>query len=299
MQVSTLIMRELRSLRLKPRARSPGSVRPLHTTVHHSSSDLISVRDEDGARHVILNNPRKRNVLSLPMLKRLDECFASSGTNDALRCVILSSAGPVFSSGHDLKELKIESGTAQQDEIFALCTKVMSAIEKLPVPVIAQVDGLAAAAGCQLVASCDIALASDKATFSLPGASFGLFCSTPGIPVARCVPQKVSAYMLLTGNSISAQEALASGLVSKVVPSDALQKETEQVVQAIKSKSRAVIALGKRFYYRQIRLSIAQAYAEGEKVMVENLLYRDSQEGIAAFAEKRKPVWEHTDLKIS
>ncbi|CAN7990301.1 unnamed protein product [Ixodes hexagonus] len=299
MQACTWTVRGLRALRVIPRANSVGSVKPLHTTATLRNGDLVNVHDEDGARHLTLNNPKKRNVLSLSMMKRLDECFESAQTNDTLRCVILSSTGPVFSSGHDLKELKIESGTSRQDEIFALCTKVMSAIEKLPVPVIAQVDGLAAAAGCQLVASCDIVLASDKATFSLPGASFGLFCSTPGIPVARCVPQKISAYMLLTGNTISAQEALASGLVSKVVSSDALQKETEQVVQAIKSKSRAVMALGKRFYYRQMRLSLAEAYAEGEKVMVDNLRYKDSQEGIAAFAEKRKPVWEHTDRKIS
>ncbi|EEC16875.1 enoyl-CoA hydratase domain-containing protein 3, mitochondrial [Ixodes scapularis] len=298
MQACNWTVRGLRALRVKPRACLGRSAKPLHTSANLRSSDLVSVHDEDGAHHITLNNPKKRNVLSLAMLKRLDECFESAQTNDALRCIVLSSTGPVFSSGHDLKELKIESGTAQQEEIFALCTKVMSAIEKLPVPVIAQVDGLAAAAGCQLVASCDIALASDKATFSLPGASFGLFCSTPGIPVARCVPQKVSAYMLLTGRPISAREALVSGLVSRVVPSDALQEETEQVVEAIKSKSRAVMALGKRFYYRQMRLSIVQAYAEGEKVMVDNLRYRDSQEGIAAFAEKRKPVWEHTDRKI-
>lgn len=269
----------------------------MHTTVPLQSNDLLSVNDKDGVRKVTLNNPKKRNVLSLAMLSRLDAFFESVSRSTDLHCVVISSQGPVFSSGHDLKELKIESGTAEQEEIFRLCTKVMSAMRQVPVPVIAQVDGLAAAAGCQLVASCDIAVASDRSTFSLPGASFGLFCSTPGIPVARCVPQKISAYMLFTGSPITAHEALASGLVSKVVPADRLEDEIDQAVQAIKGKSRAVLALGKQFYYRQLQMGIAEAYAEGEKVMINNLLYKDSQEGIAAFAEKRQPKWEHTAHK--
>ncbi|KAH8038217.1 hypothetical protein HPB51_024990 [Rhipicephalus microplus] len=232
-------------------------------------------------------------------VRELDACFREVDKERSVHCVVLSSSGPVFSSGHDLKELKIESGdSAKIQEIFSLCTSVMMAIRRLSVPVIAQVNGLAAAAGCQLVATCDIVLASDKATFSLPGAAFGLFCSTPGIAVARCVPQKMSAYMLFTGNAISAQEALRNGLVSKVVPEDKLQEETDQVVSAIKAKSKSVLCLGKKFYYRQIQMGIEDAYTEGERVMLHNLEYCDSQEGINAFAEKRKPCWEHTDRKI-
>lgn len=271
----------------------------LHTTALSRCASLVRVNDVDGVRQVTLNNSKKRNVLSLAVLRELDARFKEVDKESSVRCVVLSSSGPVFSSGHDLKELKIESGdSAKIEEIFSVCTSVMTAIRRLSVPVIAQVNGLAAAAGCQLVATCDIVLATDHASFSLPGAAFGLFCSTPGIAVARCVPQKMSAYMLFTGNTISAQEALRSGLVSKVVPEDKLQEETDQVVSAIKAKSKSVLCLGKKFYYRQIQMGIEDAYTEGERVMLHNLEYCDSQEGIKAFAEKRKPHWEHTDRKI-
>lgn len=271
----------------------------LHTTASSRCANLVSVNDVDGVRKITLNNPKKRNVLSLAVLRELDACFGEIDNESSVRCVVISSSGPVFSSGHDLKELKIESGdNAKIQEIFSVCTSVMTAIRRLSVPVVAQVNGLAAAAGCQLVATCDIVLATDNASFSLPGAAFGLFCSTPGIAVARCVPQKMSAYMLFTGNAISAQEALRSGLVSKVVPEDKLQEETDHVVTAIKAKSKSVLCLGKKFYYRQIQMGIEDAYAEGEQVMLHNLEYSDSQEGIIAFAEKRKPRWEHTNRKI-
>ncbi|XP_077501919.1 enoyl-CoA hydratase domain-containing protein 3, mitochondrial-like [Amblyomma americanum] len=271
----------------------------VHSTALLRSADLVSVHDAGGVRKITLNNPKKRNVLSLAMLRELDAQFKKTDVESSVRCVVLCSSGPVFSSGHDLKELKIDSSdTAKIQEIFSLCTRVMTSIRRLSVPVVAQVNGLAAAAGCQLVATCDIVLATDKSSFSLPGAAFGLFCSTPGIAVARCVPQKTSAYMLMTGNAINAQEALASGLVSKVVPEEKLQEETDRVTSAIVAKSRSVLALGKKFYYRQIQMGIEDAYAEGEQVMLHNLQYCDSQEGINAFAEKRKPHWEHTDRKV-
>lgn len=271
----------------------------MHTTAPLRCDALVSVHDVGGVRNITLNNPKKRNVLSLAMLQELDARFREVDAESAVRCVVLSASGPVFSSGHDLKELKIESGdTAKIEEIFSLCTRVMTAMRRLSVPVVGKVDGLAAAAGCQMLATCDIVLATDRSTFSLPGAAFGLFCSTPGVAVARCVPQKVSAYMLLTGNPISAQEALTSGLVSRVVPEDQLQEETDRVVSAIMAKSKSVVALGKKFFYRQIQLGIEDAYSEGERVMLLNLQYRDSQEGIDAFAEKRKPQWEHSDRKV-
>lgn len=271
----------------------------IHSTALLRSADLVSVHDAGGVRKITLNNPKKRNVLSLAVLRELDAQFKKTDVESSVRCVVLCSSGPVFSSGHDLKELKIDSGdTAKIQEIFSLCTRVMTSIRRLSVPVVAQVNGLAAAAGCQLVATCDIVLATDKSSFSLPGAAFGLFCSTPGIAVARCVSQKTSAYMLMTGNAINAQEALTSGLVSKVVPEENLQEETDRVTSAIVAKSRSVLALGKKFYYRQIQMSIEDAYAEGEQVMLHNLHYCDSQEGISAFAEKRKPHWEHTDRNV-
>uniref|UniRef100_G3MPK4 Enoyl-CoA hydratase domain-containing protein 3, mitochondrial n=1 Tax=Amblyomma maculatum TaxID=34609 RepID=G3MPK4_AMBMU len=271
----------------------------LHSTALLWSADIVSVHDAGGVRTVTLNNPKKRNVLSLDMLRELDVHFKEADAEHSVRCVVLCSSGPVFSSGHDLKELKIDSGgTAKIQEIFSLCTRVMTSIRRLSVPVIAQVNGLAAAAGCQLVATCDIVIATERSSFSLPGAAFGLFCSTPGIAVARCVPQKASAYMLMTGNAINAQEALISGLVSKVVPEEKLQEETDRVTSAIVAKSRSVLALGKKFYYRQIQMGIEDAYTEGEQVMLHNLQYCDSQEGINAFVEKRKPHWGHTDQKI-
>ncbi|XP_064483861.1 enoyl-CoA hydratase domain-containing protein 3, mitochondrial-like [Ornithodoros turicata] len=278
------------------------------TTVHRSNrtlrtssaafSGLLRIQDQGGVRRITFDNPKKRNVLSLQMLQELDACFQVCLSASDLRCVVIAGDGPVFSSGHDLKELHRDTGTEMHRDILQLCSKVMLTVRDIPVPVIAQVDGLAAAAGCQLVASCDIVLATANAKFSLPGASFGLFCHTPGIPVSRCVPTKMSAYMLMTGIPISAQEALYSGLVSKVVPANELQEETEKIVEAIRAKSRSVLALGKRFYYRQVQLPIQEAYTAGEEVMLHNLSYRDTQEGISAFKEKRQPKWEHSDEKI-
>ncbi|KAG1671760.1 Enoyl-CoA hydratase domain-containing protein 3, mitochondrial [Nymphon striatum] len=187
-----------------------------------------------------------------------------------------------------------KEGSEYHQEVFSMCTKVMTSIRKIPVPVIAQVSGVAAAAGCQLIASCDIVIASNISTFSTPGGNVGLFCSTPGIAVSRAVPQKVSALMLFGGEPISADDALKSGLVSKVVSPEALESETNKVVQSILDKSRSVIELGKLFYYKQIEMPIAKAYEEGESIMVENLKFADAQEGIAAFIKKRKPKWSHT-----
>ncbi|XP_023225201.1 enoyl-CoA hydratase domain-containing protein 3, mitochondrial-like [Centruroides sculpturatus] len=174
----------------------------------------------------------------------------------------------------------------------------MTAIRTVPFPVIAQIQGLATAAGCQLAATCDIVIASENSKFSTPGASVGLFCSTPGIAVARAVPRKMSSYMLFTGLAINATDALKCGLVSKVVPDDKLDEETKEVISAILSKSRSVIALGKKFYYEQLEKDIQSAYREGEKVMVENLELKDAQEGLSAFIEKRKPVWINSSEKF-
>lgn len=277
----------------------PKFKRTLHTS-DACSSGLLRIQDQrNGVRRITLDNSKKRNVLSLEMLQQLDASFQSClSAPDDIRCVILAGAGPVFSSGHDLSELRKDTGTEMHRDILRLCTKVMLTIREIPVPVLAQVDGLAAAAGCQLIASCDIVIATVRAKFSLPGASFGLFCHTPGIPVSRCVPAKTTMYMLMTGRAIDAQEAVHSGLVSMVVPVDQLEEETDKVVEAITAKSKAVLALGKQFYYRQIQLPIEQAYTAGEAVMLHNLKYRDTQEGILAFKEKRQPRWQHLDQTI-
>ena len=173
----------------------------------------------------------------------------------------------------------------------------MHGIVHCPVPVIAQIDGVAAAAGCQLVAMCDIAIATQRSVFSVPGSSVGLFCSTPGVPLARAVPRKVSSYMLLTGKPINAQEAYQAGLISKMPVQDKaeLEQELDAICQAIQDKPRGVVALGKKFYYQQLDMDLSSALEHGGKVMVHNLEYKDAQEGIGAFIEKRKPNWCHTD----
>lgn len=263
-----------------------------------SQAELTTVTEERGVRQIILNNPKKRNALSLAMLERLHDNLTSGTEKDSLRCIVLKSSGSVFSSGHDLKELK-QSNEEGRQKIFGKCSDLMVGIRKIPVPVIAQVNGLAAAAGCQLVASCDIVIATSKSQFSTPGASVGLFCSTPGVAVSRAVPQKVASYMLFTGNNISAQEALQSGLVSKVVTEEEIEQETSALVETILKKSRSVLALGKEFFYQQLREDITSAYQKGSEVMVDNLSLDEAHEGISAFFEKRNPVWQHSMKKSS
>ncbi|XP_068200594.1 enoyl-CoA hydratase domain-containing protein 3, mitochondrial [Palaemon carinicauda] len=192
-----------------------------------------------------------------------------------------------------MDEQTTKEGRAYHMEVFDSCSRLMLALQSLKVPVIAKVNGIAAAAGCQLVASCDIVIATDKSSFSTPGGNVGIFCSTPGIPLVRCVPRKVAAHMLLTGLPISADEALRAGLVSKVVPESELDSEVERTVDAILNKSKVVIALGKSFMYRQLELKVEDAYREGSNVMVDNINMIDGQEGINSFIEKRKPNWSH------
>lgn len=245
-----------------------------------------------------MNNPKKRNALSLAMLNDLKHDLLEDIDNKDVRCILLKGSGPVFSAGHDLTELKNNTGKKYHEEIFHRCTEVMTVIRTIPIPVIAQIKGLATAAGCQLAATCDIVIASENAKFSTPGASVGLFCSTPGIALARAVPRKVSSYMLFTGLAINANEALKHGLVSKVVPEDKIEEVTNEIITSIMSKSRSVIALGKKFYYEQLEKDIQTAYSEGEKVMIQNLELKDAQEGISAFMEKRIPNWINSMEKV-
>ncbi|PSN31846.1 Enoyl-CoA hydratase domain-containing protein 3 [Blattella germanica] len=184
-------------------------------------------------------------------------------------------------------------GMDHHNQVFATCSRLMLGIIQSPVPVIAVVQGVAAAAGCQLVATCDIAICTENSTFSTPGANFGIFCSTPGIAVCRAVPRKIAAQMLFTGIPLTASEALQSGLVSKVVPQENLDEEVHRIVDAITSKSRSVLELGKKFLYEQLEMDIRTAYRLGQETMVKNLTLVDCQEGIRGFIEKRKPVWTH------
>ncbi|XP_062583376.1 enoyl-CoA hydratase domain-containing protein 3, mitochondrial-like [Saccostrea cucullata] len=252
--------------------------------------------DEKGIRTIQLNDPKKRNALSLNMLQALHNNL-STGVDD-LRVIILRSQGPVWSAGHDLKELTSKQGREYHRKVFETCSDVMTLIQDLPIPVIAAVSGLATAAGAQLVASCDIAVAAESAKFATPGVSVGLFCSTPAVAVGRAVPRKVAMEMLFTGHPISAQDALLHGLVSRVVPDDQLNTEVRKIAERICETSREVVALGKATFHAQMNLERREAYRLTSAVMVENLSLEDGQEGIKAFIEKRKPSWSHRNKKV-
>nr|XP_039254696.1 enoyl-CoA hydratase domain-containing protein 3, mitochondrial-like [Styela clava] len=259
-----------------------------------TAEPLTIVKEEDGIRRITLNNPRKRNALSLNMLNTLKENISKDVDSEKLRVIVLSANGPVFSAGHDLKELMSFNDRSKHTEVFSLCSEVMELIQNVPVPVLCQVEGLATAAGCQLVATCDIAIASENATFCTPGVNVGLFCSTPAVALGRSVPKKLALEMLFTGEVISAQRALMHGLVSRVVPKDDLNKETDEMLEKICNNSRSVMALGKSTFYRQITKDTHSAYKDTSCVMVDNLGLKDCKEGLAAFNEKRKPTWGHT-----
>lgn len=232
-------------------------------------------------------------MLSLAMLKSLRSDILHEAENDDLKVIIISAEGPVFSSGHDLKELTGAQGRDYHTEVFQTCSEVMMLIQNHPVPIVAMVNGLATAAGCQLVASCDIAVASDKSSFATPGVNVGLFCSTPAVALGRAVPRKVALEMLFTGEPISAQEALHHGLISKVVPEEQLEEETMRIAKKIASLSRSVVALGKATFYKQLPQDLSTAYFLASQAMVDNLALKDGQEGIEAFIQKRKPIWSH------
>jgi enoyl-CoA hydratase/carnithine racemase len=248
---------------------------------------LADVRDRVAI--LTLNHPEKRNALSRAMLSSLRDELR--GVPASVRVAILRAEGPVFSAGHDLRELVACSRT-EAAELFALCTEVMLAIRRLPQPVIAQVQGLATAAGCQLAATCDLVVASEEASFATPGVKIGLFCTTPGVALCRAVPAKKAMEMLLTGAPISAAEAERLGLVNRVVPKERLAEATRELAQRIAEASGATVALGKRAFYEQLPLTCPAAYDLAQPVMVENARTRDAQEGMRAFLEKRLPSWQ-------
>lgn len=255
------------------------------------SEPILRFENVDGIGVLTLNHPEKRNALSRAMLQSLNETLRSVAADRTVRVLIIRAAGTVFSSGHDLREL---ANGCQSDHasLFELCTEVMERIRKLPQPVIAQVQGLATAAGCQLVASCDLAVASETASFATPGVKIGLFCTTPGVAVSRAVPAKKALEMLFTGAPISAVEAERTGLVNRVVPRERLEEETLQLARQIAGSSAGTLALGKQGFYAQLPLDRPAAYALAQKIMTENASTPDAQEGIHAFLEKRTPQWK-------
>lgn len=251
----------------------------------------------EGILRLTLNDMSRRNALSEAMLGELRAAFEAAGDDPAVRVIILAANGPAFCAGHDLKEMTAgragdDGGKAYFAKVMAMCSGVMQGIVNCPKPVIAEVTGIATAAGCQLVASCDLAIAADTAQFSTPGVHIGLFCSTPMVALSRNVGNKHAMEMLLTGDMIPAARAAEMGLINRAVATDDLQAATLEMAGKIASKSSMTLATGKRAYYAQRELPLAQAYDYATAVMVENMLARDAVEGIGAFIEKRAPQWQ-------
>ena len=250
-------------------------------------------RDEDGIAWVTMNRPAARNALSLELMKALVAEFDAIRDDPAAKVVVLSGAGPGFCAGHDLRELRANAGKALYEETFRQSRKIMTAMIRLPKPVIARVHGIATAGGCQLVAACDLAVASDEARFATPGVNIGLFCSTPAVPISRSIGRKAAMEMLLTGDMIDAESAREFGLVNRVVPAAELNTAVETLARQIAGKSSLTLALGKEAFYRQAEMSFDDAYDFASEIMIKNLLARDAEEGIDAFLQKRPPHWEN------
>lgn len=260
-------------------------------------SDPILLREDDGpVATLTLNRPEALNALSDAMLAELKAAFGALAEDRTTRVVILRGAGKAFCAGHDLKEMQAgrqaeDHGRAYFADLFARCSEVMLAIPRLPQPVIAEVHGIATAAGCQLVASCDMGVAAEGTRFGVNGVNIGLFCSTPMVALSRNVPRKMAFEMLTTGQFIEAARAEALGLINRVVPHERLAEETRALAETIAGKLGAAVRIGKRAFYEQAELPIAAAYDHAAAVMVENMLWRDTDEGIRAFLEKRRPDW--------
>jgi enoyl-CoA hydratase/carnithine racemase len=248
-------------------------------------------RSTEGQLGIItLNRPDRRNALSLDLMLEMIRCFDDFGADTNIRAIILAAAGKGFSSGHDLSEM-VGRTVNDYRRIFDVCTELMTKIQSIPQPVIAQVQGVATAAGCQLVATCDLAIASDEAAFATPGVRIGLFCTTPMVALSRAVGRKRALEMLLTGKLVDAATAADWGLINRVVPAGQLESETRQLACKIAEASSFTVALGKQAYYAQIDLDQSKAYAYAKEVMTMNSLAQDAQEGISAFLGKRAACW--------
>jgi enoyl-CoA hydratase/carnithine racemase len=263
-----------------------------------ASTNAILLRENIGPIAVLtLNRPQARNSLSEDLLAALSDALTAIAADDSVRAVVIAANGPAFCAGHDMRELLAhrtgaDGGRAYFEKLMDQCSSVMQAIVHLPQPVIAAVQGAATAAGCQIVASCDLAVASSAAGFCTPGVNIGFFCSTPMVALSRNVAPKHAMEMLLTGDMISAEQALRMGLVNRVVTPGQGRDEAIHLAEQIAAKSAAVVKIGKQAFYNQIAMNLADAYRHASAVMVENMMLHDAAEGIGAFLEKRKPTWE-------
>jgi enoyl-CoA hydratase/carnithine racemase len=263
-----------------------------------TEAEVVQIaRPEPGVVLVTLNSPATRNSLSRSVIAALDDAVAALSKEPDVAAIVLAAAGPAFSAGHDLKELTrhradADGGRAFYDETMQACAHLMQRIVRSPKPVIAAVQGVATAAGCQLVATCDLAVAASTATFATPGVNIGLFCSTPMVALSRNVSRKRAMEMLLLGEMLSAEDAERYGLVNRVVPPERVLDEARGMARTIASKSPVTVAIGKEAFYRQLEQPLAEAYSYAASVMVENMMAQDAAEGIGAFLEKRPPVWK-------
>jgi enoyl-CoA hydratase/carnithine racemase len=258
---------------------------------HAADPVLKRTRDARGVATLTLNRPQAYNALSEEVLAALQAELDRLSADPTLRAVVLAGEGKAFSAGHDLRELRAQPSLDYYRHLFALCSRVMLGLTRLPVPVIARVHGVATAAGCQLVAQCDLAVASSAARFAVSGVNLGLFCSTPGVPLARNLARKQAFEMLVTGEFIEPREALARGLVNRVVEPAMLDAAIEELLTSILAKPRVAIAMGKELFYRQVELGLQQAYEAAAQTMACNMMEHAALEGVQAFIEKRTPRW--------
>lgn len=252
---------------------------------------LLQTRDARGVVTLTLNDPARFNALGSAMLQALQDALDGIAQEDSVRVVVLAAQGKAFCAGHNLKDMAAQPQLAYYQDLFAQCSRMMLSIAKLPVPVIARVQGMATAAGCQLVAQCDLAVASTEASFATSGINYGLFCATPSVPLVRNVPFKQAMEMLLTGDFMDAHTAQAQGLVNRAVLPKALDAQVEQLVQSIVQKPATAVRMGKALLYRQREMGLEAAYALAGETMACNMMDADAQEGAQAFAQKRLPAW--------
>ena len=258
---------------------------------------LIKTEKSNNIFNIILNDEKHQNTLSEEMINELSEVFEMAESDNEIKVIILSSIGKVFCAGHNLKDLNSkrsenDNGEHYYKKLFQMCSELMISINKHSKPVIAMIDGIATAAGCQLISSCDLAYSSENSQFATPGVNIGLFCSTPMVPLSRTVGKKQAMEMLLTGDLIDAKKALSIGLINNVFETEKLEENVLKIANKIASKSSATIKIGKDAFYKQKDMSLKEAYDYTSKIMTENMLHKDSEEGITAFLEKRSPNWK-------
>lgn len=261
------------------------------SAIPQSDQPVLVREDRDGVAWLTMNRPQQMNLLTGEMLTALQQAFDAIAEDASVRVVVLAAAGKGFCAGHDLKEIRALKEQPKIQELFAQCSRMMLSIPKLPRPVIARVQGAAAAAGCQLVAQCDLAIASDAAKFTTPGVTWGFFCSTPGVAIGRNLQRKHALEMLLTGDLIDARRALEWGLVNRVVPVEQLDAEVEKLARQLTAKPPQTVAAGKRAFYQQMDLGLERAYALASEVIACSFGTEEGREGMDAFIEKRKPNW--------